>query len=339
MPLCSSGKCQIVHWRQGHKDECCPSTDFAATKQSGIHSNDSEVESTFKTSSDTSSVVEDDDDGNLMPHADPKATHNAFAPSSSSLLAGVSPSGASSESLVDGSPSRTLLSGPNDKLGRELSDYIATAIPRNRAAAKKREEAVSPSSKSALTYSVNNLSKLNKKKSTHNEEEVEFRMQFAKDNNLMFDDVHPTKAVYKKSTRAVSSEMLVTDTSKKSNLTSLSSSKPRTVTKDREDDLQHYERKHVKTSSCTSYDHSSSTGGGHSVPSSNSGLPVKSSTVPTLPQSASNGLKTSMRKVVQQFKASKQSTSYLFGFGNEVNGKHNYKVVSLLLCFFFFFFN
>ena len=21
---CSSGKCQIIHWRHGHKDECCP---------------------------------------------------------------------------------------------------------------------------------------------------------------------------------------------------------------------------------------------------------------------------------------------------------------------------
>lgn len=21
--VCSSGKCQIMHWRQGHKDECC----------------------------------------------------------------------------------------------------------------------------------------------------------------------------------------------------------------------------------------------------------------------------------------------------------------------------
>ncbi|XWS29585.1 hypothetical protein CRYUN_Cryun24cG0041600 [Craigia yunnanensis] len=323
-----SGKCQIIHWRQGHQDECRPQTDFAATKQSGsgIHSNDSEVESAFKTSSDTSSVVEDD--GNLMPHADAKATHNAFAPSSSSSLAGVSPSSASSESLVDGSPRRTLLSGPNGKLGRQLSDDIATAIPRSRAAAKKREEAISPSLQSTLTYSVNNLSKLNKKKSTHNKEEVEFRMQFAMDNNLLSDDVHPTKAVYKKSTGAVSSEILVTDTSKKSNLTSLSSSRPKTVINDSEDDLQLYESKHVKTSSCSaSDDHSSATGGGHSVPSSNSGLPVKSNAAPTLPQTASNGLKTSMRKVVQQFKASKQSTSYLFGFGNEVNGKRNYKII------------
>lgn len=21
--VCSSGKCQIMHWRRGHKDECC----------------------------------------------------------------------------------------------------------------------------------------------------------------------------------------------------------------------------------------------------------------------------------------------------------------------------
>ncbi|XP_021274587.1 ubiquitin carboxyl-terminal hydrolase 17 [Herrania umbratica] len=324
-----SGKCQIIHWRQGHKDECRPPTDFAVTKQCAIHCNDSEVESIFKTASDTSSLVEDDDiDGNLKPNADAKATHNGFAPPSSSLLAGVSPSGASSESLVDVSPSRTLLSGPNDKLGRQLSDDIATAISRSKAAAKKMEEAISPSSESNLTYSVNNLSKLNKKKSTHNTEEVEFQMPFAKGNNLMSDDVHPAKSVYKKSTVAVSSEMLVTDVSKKSNLTSLSPSWPKTVPNDREDDLQPYETKPVKTSSCSaSDDHSSSAAGGHSVPSSKLGLPAKSSATPTLPQTGSNGLKTSMRKVVQQFKASKQSKSYLFGFGNEFNVKHNYKII------------
>ncbi|XP_022775014.1 ubiquitin carboxyl-terminal hydrolase 17-like isoform X2 [Durio zibethinus] len=322
-----SGKCQIIHWRQGHKDECRLPTDFAARKQSGIHSNDSEVESTFKTSSDTSSVIEDDD-GNLMPDADAKATCNAFAPSSSSMLAGVSPSGASSESLVDDSPSRTLLSGPNDKLGRQLSNDIAPAIPRSRAPAKNIEEAVSPLLESTLIYSVNNLSKLNKKKSTYNKEEVEFKMQFAKDNNLIPDDVRPTKAVYKKSTRAVSSEMFVTDASKKSNSTSMSSSRAKSVNNDTEDDLQLYESKHVKTSSCSaSDDYSSSADGGHSVPNSNFGLPVNRNAAPALPQTASNGLKASMQKVVQQFKASKQSASYLFGFGNEVNGKHNYKII------------
>jgi ubiquitin carboxyl-terminal hydrolase 36/42 len=31
MLSCSSGKCQISHWRQGHKDECCP-TVTATTK-------------------------------------------------------------------------------------------------------------------------------------------------------------------------------------------------------------------------------------------------------------------------------------------------------------------
>ncbi|XVF17344.1 hypothetical protein REPUB_Repub10bG0112700 [Reevesia pubescens] len=316
-----SGKCQIIHWRQGHKDECRPPIDFAATRESGIHSNDSEVESTFKASSDTSSVLEgDDDDGNLKPHADSKATHNAFVPSSSLLLAG-----ASNEPFVDVYPSRTLLSGPNDKLGRQLSDDIATAIPRSSAAAKKIEEAISPSSESNLTYAVNNLSKLNKKKSTHNDDEVESGMQFAKVNNLMSDDVHPIKAVYKKSARAVLSKILVTDASKKSNLTSLSSSRPKTVNNDREDALQLCERKHFTTSSCSaSDDHSSSAAGGHSVPSSNSVFPAKSN---SLSQTASNGLKTSMQKVVQQFKASKQSKSYLFGFGNEVNGKHNYKLI------------
>ncbi|KAK8672929.1 hypothetical protein V6N13_111286 [Hibiscus sabdariffa] len=311
-----SGKCQIMHWRQGHKDECHPPTDFAAKKQPGFHSYDSEVESTFKTFSDSSAMVEDcDGDGNLKPHADAMATINAFAPSSSSL-GGVSLSGAGSELPLDVSPSRTLPSGHNDKLGRQCSDNIAAGIPKSRASAKNMKEAISPSSES------NNVSKLNKKKSTH--EEVELRRQFAKNNNLMLDGAHPTKAVYNKSTRAVSSELLVTDASKKSNITSLGTSRSRTVTGDREDGLQLCESKHFTTSSCsTSGHHSSSAPGGHSVQSSNSGLPAKISATPT----ASNGLKTSLRKVVQQFKVSRQSKSHLFGFGNEADRKHNYKII------------
>ncbi|MBA0643518.1 hypothetical protein Goklo_027804 [Gossypium klotzschianum] len=314
-----SGKCQIVHWRQGHKDECHPATDFAAKKQSGIQSYGSEVESAFKKSSNPLSVVENGD-GNLKPRADAIATHSAFAPSSSSSLAGVSPSCTSSESLVDVSPSRTLMSGHNDKLGRQLSDDIANGIPKSRASAKNVKEAISPSSES------NNLSKLNKKKSSH--EEVEFRRQLTKSNNLMHDGAHPTKAAYNKSTGAVSSEFLVTDASKKSNLTSLSSSRPRTVISDREDGLLLHESKHFTTSSCsTSGNHSSSAAGGHSVHSSNSGLPAKSNAAPTLPQTTSNGLRMSLRKVVQQIKTSKQSKSHLFGFGNEGDKKHNYKII------------
>ncbi|XVF59091.1 hypothetical protein PTKIN_Ptkin07bG0247000 [Pterospermum kingtungense] len=320
-----SGKCQIIHWRQGHKDECCPPTNFAV-KQSGIHHNDSEVESVFKTSSDTSSVIEDDDDGNLKPHADCKA--RLIAPSSSSLLAGVTPSSASCESLVDVSLSRTVLPGPNDKPGGQLSDDSGSAIPGTRAAAKKMEEANS-SSESNLTYSLNNYqSKLNKKRSTQNDEEAEYKMKFAKDNNLTSDDAHPTKPVYKKSTEAVSSEMLVTAASKKNNLTSMASSRPKNIANGGGDGVQLNGSKYVKTYSVgASDDHSSSVAGGHSVPSSNSGLPAKSNAAPTSPRAASNGLKSSMHKVMQQFKPSKQSKSYLFGFGNEVNGRHTYKMI------------
>ncbi|XP_039012577.1 ubiquitin carboxyl-terminal hydrolase 17-like [Hibiscus syriacus] len=312
-----SGNCQIMHWRQGHKDECHP-PDFAAKKQSGLHSYDSEVDNAFNISSDSSSVVEDcDGGGNVKPHVDAIET----VPSSSSSLTGLSPSGASSESLLDVSPSRTLLSGHNDKLGRQNSDDIATGIPKSRTSAKNMKKTISPSSES------NNWSKLiNKKKSTH--EEVEMRRQIFKNNNLMPDGGHPKKGVYNKSTRAVSSESLGTDASKISNLRSLGISRTRTVTGDREDVLQLCESKHFTTYSCsTSCHHSSSAPGGHSVQSSNSGLPAKINAAPTLPPTSSNGLKMSLRKVVQQFKASKESKSHLFGFGNEADGKHNYKII------------
>ncbi|KAE8715814.1 Ubiquitin carboxyl-terminal hydrolase 17 [Hibiscus syriacus] len=315
-----SGHCQIMHWRQGHRDECHPPTDFAAKKQSGLQ-NDSEMESKFNISSDSSSVVEDcDGDGNVKPHADAIATVSAFVPSSSSSLASLSPAGASSESPLDVSSSSTLLSGHNDKLGRHHCDDIAIGIPKSKTSAKNMKEAISPSSES------NNLSKLNKKKSTH--EEVELGRQFAKNNNLMPDGGHPTKAVYNKSTRAVSSESLVTDASKISNLRSLGISRTRTVTGDREAVLQLCESKHFTTYSCSTSGHlSSSAPGWHSLQSSHSGLPAKINAAPTLPPTSSNGLKTSLRKVVQQFKASKQSKSHLFGFGNEADRKQNYKII------------
>lgn len=55
---------EIFHLRQGHKVECPFPTDFAAKKQSGIDSNDSDVESTFK-SCDTSSVVDEKEEDDI----------------------------------------------------------------------------------------------------------------------------------------------------------------------------------------------------------------------------------------------------------------------------------
>ena len=38
MLSCSSGKCQISHWRQGHKDECCPPTTTMELKDENLSS-------------------------------------------------------------------------------------------------------------------------------------------------------------------------------------------------------------------------------------------------------------------------------------------------------------
>ncbi|GLU13053.1 hypothetical protein SLE2022_297000 [Rubroshorea leprosula] len=55
-----SGKCQIIHWRQGHKDECYPSTDFATHKE--IYGKDFGVEGEFKDSPKASLLEEGEDD-------------------------------------------------------------------------------------------------------------------------------------------------------------------------------------------------------------------------------------------------------------------------------------
>lgn len=160
--------------------------------------------------------------------------------------------------------------------------------------------------------------KLIKMKSSHNDKEVESTSKLAKAKINMSADAHPANFAGKKPTRrATLIEKVVTDASK-----SKSSS-----TSDRED-----EHKEGPLSHGTSGGRPSSTAGGLLDSSLRSekvdsyhALPAKIGSIPSLPQNACNGLKTSVKKVVQQFKSSKQPKSNLSGPENEIAGK--FKVI------------
>ncbi|GLT70694.1 hypothetical protein SLA2020_427550 [Shorea laevis] len=276
-----SGKCQIIHWRQGHKDECHPQTDFPTQKLFRIYSDDSGVEGEFKASPNASLPEGEDDDGERA-----RGIPMKFATSSASPLA-----------------------------DSTLSNDFAPDMPKSAARPEKIREAILRSE----TDHVDNMSDLSKKnKLVHNDEEVEFRMQLG--SKTLMDDVHPTKEMNKNLVKETSSEMLVTEASKKKSLPSSSLSRPHFVTNDREE-------KNARHSSCdATSDHPSSSARGHLITGSKS-VTANCNGLPSLPQTACNGLKTSMQKVVQQFRSSKQSKSYLLGSENEVTQKYNCKII------------
>ncbi|KAK9949414.1 hypothetical protein M0R45_004938 [Rubus argutus] len=273
-----SGKCQIIHWRQGHKDECQPSIGTMEFQ----HNSDLDAEAMF--------------------HHDGKgAQTNSSSPSTMSwdgfTSSGTGADTSSGEILNHVSVDRAekpLFAG-TDQLGNILEHANLVDCQDN----------------------FSRANKLIKMKSSDNDKEVESTSKLAKAKINMSADSQPANFVGRKPTRrATSIEKVVTDASK-----SKSSS-----TSDREDEHK------GPLSHGTSGGRPSSTAGGLLDSSLRSekvdsyhALPAKIGSIPNLPQNACNGLKTSVKKVVQQFKSSKQPKSNLSGPENEIAGK--FKVI------------
>lgn len=342
---CSSGKCQIIHWRQGHKDECCPprttvplreGIDFVAVVASRNQfencARDSEMEGKSEVSSRASSVV--DDNVNLRPHADVRGTHTGLTSTNNSSVAGFTSSRSRSELLVDVASNEAPRSSTVNRDERSICDPVASDMSGAKTRIRKTKHTMPPSpesNSSAIDIDGSSRdSKLDKLKSSHNDEVVNLRPQLPKGKTTMSDDVQPAKLGDKKFIRgAASPELLVKDASKFKSSSSLSCLRSDSVTKYSEDDSQHSKGKHMRSLSSSAPRTSSATGR-HSMSNSKSVLPSKLSSIPSLPQNASTGLKTSMQKVVQQFRVSKPFKSYLLGSENEVAGKCYDKVILLL---------
>lgn len=270
-----SGKCQIIHWRRGHKDECHPATDFAAQKQSDMYSNDSGVEGEFKESPKTSLVEEVE----AVNGKNEKGMHKVFPAS-----------GRSSSSDV------------------AHSYDFDTDTPKC-VASPKKTAAIHDSSGSDLINCKDNLGTLDKNNTELGKEED------------MIEEAHLIKETNKNSAKEACSKTLATEASKKTGLPSSNGSKPY-LTNDREDKSVRFSSHEASSDNPIPSLASRS----RLVTSSNSISPANGNGLASFPQNACNGLKTSMQKVVQQFRAPKQLKSSLLGSGNEVTGKSNYKI-------------
>lgn len=149
MHCCSSGKCQIIHWRQGHKEECCPPPSGAHLNDTGSDSDQSDVENTSleaeedshakaiqeshkrpttSESSCSSAVLDVRDDVKIMPHVDVTGDDSSnITLSNADCFTSTTPA----EQLASGvhenplSSSSSILRGP-------LSDDISHDTPRSK---------------------------------------------------------------------------------------------------------------------------------------------------------------------------------------------------------------
>ncbi|KAF5451474.1 hypothetical protein F2P56_026580 [Juglans regia] len=316
-----SGKCQIMHWRHGHRDECC--------RQIGTME--------FQDRSDFGE--------NAMPAKqselyDTKGLHIGFASSCASSSAGFSLSRVGNESYDDNSSNQSIRSGTIDRSEKLLSDDVAPDMLTTKSSFNEMElTTLLPTESINKINFVDGKSRASKStnmKSGRIDEKVDFKSQFSKPKPLVTNDTKPKNLSNIKLPRGSAlAGKSVADASKLRCPPSLSCLGSDSVGDDGTEDAKLFKCKEVSSlSSKASGDHPSSALGRHLLSNSKSGklddchvFPVKVGSPPSLPQDVRNGLKISVQKVVQQFRASKESKHKLSGLGNDIAGKYNCKIV------------
>jgi len=347
-----------MHWRQGHKDECCLSIASMQFQDNSDFSGKAilEIESEVfgnnfgigETEFFSKASLMMDGDNIIRSCADTKGLHTGFASSGASFSAGFSPSCVGGNTSVDISSNQVIRSSTVDRSEKPLSDGVAPDMLGTTASFSETELTMPPPIESTnLVNSVGHISCANisnKVKSGHIDEVVDFKSQFSKAKPVLIDNVKPANMGNSKPTRGSALGVkLVADASRFRHSPSLSCSGSDSVGDEVEDDSESSKCKEVRSLSCNaSSDRPSSATGGHLVSNSKSAkidgfhaLPTKVSSAPSLPQDIRNGLKKSVRKVVQQFRAPKESKLNLSGRGNEMDGKNNCKVIlQNMICLF-----
>lgn len=347
-----------MHWRQGHKDECCLSIAAMQFQDNSGFSGKAILEKESENFGNNFGLGESelfskaslmmDGDNIIWPCADTKGLHTGFASSGASLSGGFSPSRVGSNTSVNISSNQVIRSGTVDRSEKTLSDGVAPDMLGTTANFSETELTMLPPTESTnLVNSVGHVSCeniSNKVKSGHIDEGADVKSQFFKAKPVLTNNVKPANMGNSKPTRGSAlGGKLVADASNFRPSPSLSCSGSDSVGDDGDDDFELSKRKEVKSLSCNaSSDRPSSATGGHLVSNSKSAkidgchaLPAKVSSAPSLPQDIRNGLKKSVRKVVQQFRAPKESKQNMLGLGNEMAGKHNCKVIlQNMICLF-----
>lgn len=157
-------------------------------------------------------------------------------------------------------------------------------------------------------------SRRSKKNVSNTADETGFKSKLPRAKSEKSHDVVANSGGHEHRRKVASVEKSTPDTSKSRTLPSLSNSSTHDEAADVEEShLSKY--KEARRSSSCSRDRIFST---TTKTDNYRTLPSKVSAVPNLPQNVRNGLKTSMQKVVQQFKSSKDSRSSLASVENEV---------------------
>ncbi|TKY69938.1 Ubiquitin carboxyl-terminal hydrolase 17 [Spatholobus suberectus] len=291
-----SGKCQISHWRQGHKDECCPPTTTMELKDENISCG----ASVSKTQSGLHEI---------------KGTHAGIS-SSNGSYSSLNPSVAARKSFDDNCHSRFAKPVCND-----TTDDTSVASAHN------KETVLTPSFSSESKHSANievkdsSASKRSKTNPSNTTDETRFKSKFPKTKS---DTSHDEAANLGSHERRRKVEKSVTDTSKCKTVPYLSGSSKYAVIDDVDEESHLSKYREARRSSSSSRDRLSSTTKGDLLSQSKCmktdnyhTLPTKVSAIPNLPQNVRSGLRTSMQKVVQQFRSSKESRSNSISAENE----------------------
>lgn len=219
----------------------------------------------------------------------------------------------------------------DDSRRSRLAKRVCHITADDTAAAHPDETVLSPSvplvSKNSVNIDVNDssASKRSKTNSSKNVDETGFKSKFPKTKSDTSHDVAANLGGHEHRKKVSTAEKSVTDTYKCRTITSLNSSSTDSVADNVEGESHLSKYKEGRRSSSSSGDHLSSTSKGdllsHSKFSKTDNyhtLPAKFSGIPNLPQNVRNGLKTSVQKVVQQFRSTKESRSNVISVEDEV---------------------
>ncbi|KAF7809352.1 ubiquitin carboxyl-terminal hydrolase 17 [Senna tora] len=302
-----SGKCQIIHWRHGHKDECCPPIIPVLDKE---ESNSMRV-----------AVSQTQSDSHVRPSADSIGTPAGIA-SSNNSHSGFNPSLAERKSFDNDSRSR-LAKAEASSHANEI--VTTTSLPLD----SKSYGNIEVEHSSASKKSNRNASQIS--------DDTGFKSKLVK---IKTDKSHDTAVnlvgrVHKRKVTTV--EKSATDTFKCRSLPSKNCSSSEALTYDAKEESQLSKYKEVRKSSSTN-EHLSSVNEGDVLPHTKSAkndnyytFPEKGGGIPNLHQNVHNSLKTSMRKVVQQFRSSRESSYNIMSVENEMG--FPYELFMELYCY------
>ncbi|XP_019445403.1 PREDICTED: ubiquitin carboxyl-terminal hydrolase 17 [Lupinus angustifolius] len=278
-----SGKCQIIHWRQGHKDECYPpiSTMWLEEENPPHRVAVSETQFGFHEIKGTCAGLEDFNNSSLV------AASKLFDDDCNSILA------------------------------EDVCNY--TAGDTSAASAHPVKAVSSPlvpvESKKSVKTEVKNssASKRNKTKSSNNANETGLKSKFPKTMSEISYVMEPNLSSHEPRRKIAMVEKSVTGTCKGKIMPSLNSACTESA-----DNVEEAPRSKFKEGprSSSSGDQLSSTNKGDLVSFTNSSksdnyhrLPAKVSDNQNLAQNVQSGFKTSVQKVVQHLRMSKESKS------------------------------